>query len=51
MLFKMDLWNPRQVTEESDVSKLLEKAASELYFKVKSAENSSHDMVREHLQT
>ena len=47
MLFKMDLWNPRQITEEADISKLLQTAATDLYAKVKSADNSSHqDMVR-----
>ena len=46
MLFKMDLWNPRQMTEEADISKLLQTAATDLYAKVKSADNSSHqDMV------
>jgi hypothetical protein len=48
MLFKMDLWNPRQITEETDVSKLLQMAATVLYSKMKSADNTSHqDMVRE----
>ena len=48
MLFNMDLWNPRQVTEETDVSKLLQTAATDLYAKVKAADNSNHqDMVRD----
>ena len=46
MLFKIDLWNPRQTTEEADISKLLHHAATNLYTKVKSADTTSHqDMV------
>ena len=46
MLFKIDLWNPRKVSEESDISAILQSAATDLYEKVKTADNSGQqDMV------
>ncbi|KAL5256074.1 hypothetical protein ACHWQZ_G011327 [Mnemiopsis leidyi] len=51
MLFKMDLWNPRQLTEEADISKLLQTAATDLYGKVKSADNSSHQDMKSQLDS
>ncbi|XP_063694738.1 BAI1-associated protein 3-like isoform X2 [Bolinopsis microptera] len=51
MLFKMDLWNPRQVTEETDVSKLLQTAATDLYAKVKAADNSNHQDMKSQLES
>ena len=46
MLFKIDVWNPLQVTTESDISKLLQTAASDLFEKVKTADKTGNqDMV------